>query len=240
MSPLYVNALVPDRFVEVDAARLLLILARFSLPIPDDVVQAVYFPQHQCARHFSPEYYLQKLDFLLRYPGYFAYEMVELHRMGIAEASDGEEVMRLVRMVLGEREPELLTLPFRKFWRGAYERIDQVEAWWHARGLVYARLEERGQARPQKHYFVTEEGLRTAERLVDLVGHARWYAERIALIAQFFGGLTPAEVKHLQYEHLEYRQAQLDETIPDLPLDEIRDRFQRVFGEPVEQMLVGS
>jgi hypothetical protein len=227
----FVAGIIPERFVEVDAARLLLILARFAAPIDDQVRQLPCFPDHEVARHFTPEYYLQKLDFLVRYPGYLAYEFTELHRLDIEAARDGDGLMRLIRMVLREREPELMTLPFRKFWRGAYERLDDVEAWWYARRLVYTVLEPKGGARPQKHYFLTDLAETEARRLVGAVEYARWYAQRVGLIYCFFGGLSAAQVKELQYGHDAYRQAQLNEAIPDLPPEDIAVNFARVFGE---------
>jgi hypothetical protein len=230
----FIAGWLPERFVEVDAARLLLMLTCFSTPVTDDTRRLRCFPHHDVVRHFTPEYYLQKLDFLLRYPGYLAYELTELHRLGIDAAQDRSEIAELVRSVLREREPELLTVPFRKFWRGAYERLDDVEAWWYARQLVYTGIEPTGGGRPQKHYFLTALAETEAERLVTAVEHARWYAERIALIHRFFGALSAARIKELQYSHHAYRDAQLNEAIPDLPPYEIGENFARVFGEPLE------
>jgi hypothetical protein len=84
--------------------------------------------------------------------------------------------------VLREREPELLMLPFRTFWRGAYEWLDDVEGWWYARRLVYAGLASKGGSRPQKHYFLTSLADTEVRRLVVAVEHARWYAARIERI----------------------------------------------------------
>jgi hypothetical protein len=124
----FVSATIPERFIEVDAARLLLILDCFAVPMGEGVRQLPCLPRHEVARHFTPEYYLQKLDFLVRYPSYLAYELTELHRLGIESARDRSAVMSLISRVLREREPELLTLPFRKFWRGAYERLAKPAA----------------------------------------------------------------------------------------------------------------
>ena len=126
----FITGLIPERFVEVDAARLLLILARFSLPFDSGSDDLTYLPAHPFSAHFTPEYRLHKIDFLLRYPAYFVYELAELHRMRVPAAADADEVTGVINSVLEVREPEWLTLPFRRFWRGAYERIDDVEAWW--------------------------------------------------------------------------------------------------------------
>src|SRR6266508_154646 len=162
---------VPQRFVEVDPARLLLILVRFARP-PDATVEALKcWPIHEIVSYFTPEYYLQKLDFLLRYPGYFVYELTELYRLGRVDVADRDEITSLIRSILLNNEPELLTTQFRKFWRGAYERLDDVEAWWYGRRLIYTGLEPRKGARPQKYYFVSAFAFSEADRLVTAVAH---------------------------------------------------------------------
>ena len=227
-----------ERSVEVDAARLLLILYHFATE-PDDASRRLRcWPSRPVSRHFTPEYYLQKLDFLVRYPSYLAYELVELHDLGVPAAADGAAVQAVIRRLVGDREPEYRTMPFRKFWRGAYESIDRVEAWWYARELVYTGTEQRGGAatpgRPQKHYFLTPLGVAAAERLVTDVVHAQWYDDRIRLLLRFYGGLTPAAVKALQYSHAPYRAAQLNEHIPDLAPEDVQANFRRVFGATLE------
>ena len=59
-------------------ARLLLLLHTFAQEIPPQLRQQRWFPSQPVAYHFTPEYHLQKLDFLLRYPAYLAYELIEL------------------------------------------------------------------------------------------------------------------------------------------------------------------
>jgi hypothetical protein len=224
---------IPERFVEVDAARLLLILVRFAR-LPDASIEGLRcFPTREIVSYFTPEYYLQKLDFLLRYPGYFAYELTELYRLGRIEHADRNDIIALVRSILSNNEPEMLTIPFRKFWRGAYERLDEVEAWWYGRQLIYTGLDLRKNARPQKYYFLTQLAISESERLVSEVPHGRWYADRTSLIYRFFGSLTPGEVMGLQYSHAGYRQAHLDGLIPDLSFPEIAAHFATVFGEPL-------
>lgn len=229
----FIGGTIPERFVEVDAARLLLILVRFARPLDTEACSLRCLPPHPVSGHFTPEYYLHKLDFLLRYPDYFAYELIELHRLKIVVAANRDEIRKLVRTILRDREPELMTTPFRRFWRGAYERIDAVESWLHSRELVYTGLEPRGNTSSQKHYFTTDQARVTAERLVVEVSESRWYADRVALIHRFFGGLTPAQVKNLQYGHAAYREAQIAEAIPSLSSTEIQDAFELVFHEPI-------
>lgn len=150
---------VQERFVEVDAARLLLIISRFAVLPTDDTRALRCWPPREVSRVLSPEYYLQKLDFLVRNPSYLAYELMELYRLGVPDASDINSVKTDVRSFICGREPEQHTDPFRRSWRGAYENIDRVEAWWYSRGLVYTGFERRGpvggEAAPWKYFFLT-------------------------------------------------------------------------------------
>ncbi|MCW3101160.1 MAG: hypothetical protein JWL77_6778 [Chthonomonadaceae bacterium] len=231
------NASGPLRHVEVDVARLLLILRRFG-EAPSAAVQEMQcWPNRPVILYFTPEYRLQKIDFLLRYPAYFAYELIELHRMRIPSASDRTSVIGIINKILGEKEPERRTDLYRKFLRGAYEQLDRVEAFWHSRHLIYTGTEPRGPfysgSRPQKYYFLTTEAVNLADTLAREVDHARWYAERISLIHDYFGDLPASRLKTLQYSHQAYREAQIAELIPDLPQEEIAANFERVFGEPL-------
>jgi hypothetical protein len=233
----HVSGIVPHRYVEVDAARLLLVLSKFAQEIDDETRFLTCFPERSVVAHFTPEYLLQKLDFLLRYPKYLAYELIELHHQGISSAKDRDQVIEAVKSIYGEEEMVPRTQHFRKFWRGAYERIDRVEAWWHSRELVYTDCERRGSYGPKKHFFLTQKGLDEASRLPEEVSDARWYADRISLIHCYFGELKASQIKELQYQHLPYRQAQLDEMIPDLTQEEIERIYFQVFREPLEKTL---
>lgn len=226
----YVARRIPERFVEVDAARLLLILTQFAQQATPTLHCR---PSHAFVGYFAAEYYLQKLDFLLRYPRYFVYELADLFRQGIIPPHQRNDLLRVVREVIDTNEPEVRTQQIRRFWRGAYERLDDVEAWWYARELVYTEFEPRGQARPWKYYFVTAHGYHEAARLVTDVPDMQWYAHRITLIHAYFGQLSAVQIKKLQYQHPAYQDAQLNEHIPDLSPQEIEDHFAKVFGEPM-------
>jgi hypothetical protein len=226
----FVGGLRPEGYLEVDAARLLLILARFALPC-DPAHPPPCQPDFSYSHHFPSEYHLQKLDFLLRYPRYFAYELINLHAYSDGPAVGRGEAIIAIREVLGDNEPELYTEPFLKFMRGAYERLDNVEAWWYTRRLVYTEFELRQSAAPWKHYFITDEGLALADRLARNVTHAAWYAARIDCIHHFMGHLRASDIKTRQYRHPEYSQAQYNELIPDLPDEMISGYFAEVFGE---------
>lgn len=230
----WVSDTLAERFIEVDAARLLILLAIFAEPVDDRARALRCFPRHDVAWHFTPEYRLQKLDFLLRYPTYFAYELTELCRTDQIPSEQHAEAKEIIRTVFAEREPDLQTDLFRKFWRGAYQRLDDVESWWHARALVFTGTVRVSDMRSQKHYFVTHRGAAVAEKLAHQVEHAAWWQRRVRLIHRFFGALSAAQLKELQYSHPSYRQAQLDEVIPDLLPDDVEKNFADVFSEPME------
>ena len=229
----YVGGVRPQSFVEVDAARLLLVVDRFALAPDDETDQLACASRFTFERHFASEYYLQKLDFLLRYPRYFAFELIELHAAEDGPAADRASAMAVIRRALSEGEPELHTEPFVRFWRGAYERLDDVEAWWYSRALVFVGREVRGNGPRWKHYFLTSKGAEVAERLRVNVEHARWYARRIDEIYRFMGHLKATDIKDRQYRHKPYREAHLNQLIPDLSNRDLEENFQQVFNEPL-------
>jgi hypothetical protein len=229
----FVGGHQPQWYLEVDAARLLLVLNQFARASMDETRALTCLPKQRFSRHFASEYYLQKLDFLLRYPRYFAFELIELHDAGDGPAADAAVAKGAIRRVLGDGEPVLHTEPFLRFWRGAYERLDDVEGWWVSRELVYVGREVRGNGPRWKHYFLAPKGEATAKKLRQNVEHARWYARRIEDIHRFMGHLSAARIKELQYRHEGYREANLNQLIPDLSDQDISGHFQQVFGEPL-------
>lgn len=230
----FVGGIRPHRFVEVDAARLLLILDRFAVFPSDETRRLTCASRYEFERHFASEYYLQKLDFLLRYPRYFAFELIELHAAQDGPAADADTAKASIREVLSEGAPELHTEPFVRFWRGAYERLDDVESWWFARELVFIGREVRGNGPTWKHYFVTAKGTGVANRLQANVEQTRWYAQRLDAIHRFMGHLSAAQIRDRQYRHRPYRDAHLNQLIPDLSNADIKTNFEQVFEEPLE------
>lgn len=219
----------PDRFIEVDAARLLLILCTFARQ-PTDLPPNLAPTPTPFVGHFTPEYRLQKLDFLLRYPRYLACELLELHRRGAEQVADRDALIGVIDRVLSNEEPELHTLAYRRFWHGAHERLDLVESWWTSRRLVYVRFQRRGGAPPQKHYFITSQANLVAQELTATVPHAAWYGERIQLLHRYFEGLRPLELGQLQYQHPQYRDAEIGTAIPDLTDLEVQTFCEQVLG----------
>lgn len=227
----FVSDIVPDSFLEVDAVRLMLILTRFASRNPRDSEGLACKPDRPYAGHFAPEYYLHKLDFFVRYPLYFVLDLMRLRRHGIPSTNNRDAVAGLIRRVIATKEPALQTFPFLKFRHGAYERLDDVEGWWYSRKLVYTGLESRGDAPRWKHYFVTEHAYELATELVQEVEAARWYHQRIAELFQYFGTLSAAQLKELQYTHPEYRRTRLSQHIPNPTLAQVANEFAEVFGE---------
>ena len=230
-----VDSALTTRFIEVDAARLLLVIKHFAL-LPTDATRSLgCWPKMPISRYFAREYHLQKLDFLLRNPFYLAYELIELHSLGEPDAANAEQVKADVRNILRESEPEEHTDPYRRFWRGAYENIDDVKSWWYSRDLVYTQIEPRaadgGEATPVTYFFLTSYGEQVAKELVEQVSASRWHDERLRLMHRYFKSISPARLKGLQYSHAEYRNAQINEMIPDLTVEQINANFYRVFRE---------
>lgn len=62
IAPQFVHGMRPQGWVEVDAARLLLVLARFARPADASTWSLQCLPTDPFELHFASEYYLQKLE----------------------------------------------------------------------------------------------------------------------------------------------------------------------------------
>jgi hypothetical protein len=222
------------RHLEVDVARLLMLVNQFALPVDDKIRQLKRFPIHPDeppVGYFTPEYKLQKLYFLLRYPAYFANELIKLCKNNKISTNEHDEVKSIVRKIVNDKEPELRTDFYRKFLYGAHQYLDNIECYWHSRKLVYCAIEPRGDSRTQKYYFLTEKGKRTATNIITNVENAKWYDARIRLLYKYFEQFKPQELKDSQYEYEEYRNAPLNEEISDLSIDDVINDFEDFFDE---------
>jgi hypothetical protein len=101
-----------------DRIRIFLLLLCFSNEHEDP-----NFPERK--KIFESELRIQKLDFLLRNPDYFSYELLHYAR---ENDSKRNEIKILVKEIFNSKEPELRRLEMEKFFFGAYEDIDDVIA----------------------------------------------------------------------------------------------------------------
>lgn len=225
----YLAMLHSTKHSPADAARLLLILDEFAVvdELVPERVRKLLNVGSESVRSFSPEYYLQKLDFLLRYPRYLAFEIVdEAVRLGDARRIEAmSDVRGIVFLPPSQSCPE----PFMRFKWGAYEHLTHVEMLWLTYRLVLASREPATSR--QKTFYITERGRERADALRRQIDAAREYSGRIRMIKKYLGSISASEIRTRQYRHQAYKDVEWHEPIPNLTEAIVKDHFRNTFNE---------
>lgn len=179
-------------------------------------------------RVFKTEVKLQKLDFLLRNPDYFAYELLV-----IAQKNETikEEIKGIIKNIFNTREPVLRKLEMERFLFGAWEDMDDVIAFLDAFGLI--RFDSNKDSRLyiiDKQYFITEFALEKVSKREGDWGELSWYMERCRLIKKYFGHLSGSQLKAMQYEIDEYANASYNDYIQSIA-DKVKEMFYNTYYE---------
>jgi len=167
---------------------------------------------------------IQKIDFLLRYPSYLCDELMNLIDK---EKSLKSEITEEIEMILANDEPKLKTKEMQRFFFGAYDKLDEIIAFLWGYGFIKFDSRRRlNMTQHQKVYFLTKYGEEKINQGLSKIAVFDWYVSRCKLIKKYFGDLTGTELKEMQYEHPEYREANWNELIRDIET-RVRTRFQQ-------------
>lgn len=202
--------------------RILLILYFFSEPVDD--------PSNlHLARVFKSEVKIQKIDFLIRYPCYFCYELLAMYVE--KNTPNREQTKKIVREIFQNDEPELKTDEMRRFFYGAYEELNEIISFLTSVNLVvFKHRKSAGLLNIQKEYYLTHFGVEKIEQGLRKVSSAQWYFHRCELILEYFGDLSGSQLKTRQYAIEEYKDTPLNSYIADVE-EHVRNQYATIFGE---------
>jgi hypothetical protein len=216
---------------EQDAVRILLIIASAAVPLqrpPNDdpaLADAVAVLESQVR--------LQKLDFWVRNPDFFANELLnEYERCGDIE------LLAQAGAILDSDEPEVRRYPMIRFLFGAYEPLDDALAVLRSAHLVVRR--KRGSAgRVQQHdYYLTRSGRDTADRILHDAPAFAYFVDRTRAVATLADGYRGTHLKDRQYQQGEYRDTMIGARIATIAprvharLRQYLDRLRRQDEHP--------
>lgn len=177
----------------------------------------------------TSEIKIQKVDFLLRNPDYFAFELLNL--AATANTQDQTEIKEIVKEIFQNREPILRKLEMEKFFFGAYEDIDDVIGFLKGIGLIeFSSTKTLDLKTIDKRYFITDEAINKMNYRFTQLPALHWYQNRLNLIKKFFGHLSGHELKVRQYEIEEYKTADWGDYIEDIQ-EKVSEQFFTLFGE---------
>jgi hypothetical protein len=142
---------------------------------------------------------LQKLDFWLRNPDYFANMLLDRFEEG-----GDESLLDHAERILLSEEPEIRRYPMLRYRFGAYEPLDSALAVLAGAGLVFRRREGTPGRTRQHNYYLTTLGRQVARDIVAEEPALQYYVDRVALLVAVTAGRGGTELKDEQYLQQEY------------------------------------
>lgn len=204
-----------------DRIRIFLILYIFSEEITEQSSTSY-------KKVFKSEVRLQKIDFLLRNPDYFSYELLLFAREG---KFNSNEIKAIVKEIFNTKEPSIRRLEMERFFFGAYENIDDVISFLKSIDFIdYKSKRSINLKKIDKHYYITEFSYGKFEDFLKELPTIQWYINRCNLIKKFFGDLKGSQLKILQYQIEEYRNTSYKEYISEIQ-GEVRKLYSEMYGE---------
>jgi hypothetical protein len=215
--------------LEQDIVRTLLIIFHFGNELPED-------EQDDLKLVLRSEYYIQKLDFLLRNPDYLCLELLSEVRDGVIVESQAEKVKIIIKDIYSKDEPILRRIPMQRFFYGAYERLDEVESFLTSVGFLKVRPQGNLDRIHVKNYYLTTQGFEyiTKELLLKCTG-VDWYNNRCLIICEFLGHISASELKSRQYGYESYSQARWGSDITSVT-NLVKEKYQEIFEESLEHV----
>ncbi|WP_232550195.1 hypothetical protein [Propioniciclava soli] len=179
-----------------DAVRLLLLVDGAAEPLGDPPPPAA---PDGAVGVLRTQVLLQKLDFWLRNPDYFA-------NMLLDRFEEGGDVALLdhAERILTSEEPEVRRYPMLRYRFGAYEPLDSALSVLAGAGLVFRRREGTPGRTRQHNYYLTGLGRQVARDIVAQEPVLQYYVDRVALLVEVTAGRGGTELKDEQYLQQEY------------------------------------
>lgn len=172
---------------------------------------------------FYSEVRIQKIDFLLRYPSYLCDELMNI---GDSKPRLKSEITDTVLYILDNNEPKLKTKEMQRFFFGAYDKLDEIILFLWGYGFIKFESKRRlDMTQHQKEYYMTKYGIEKIDTGLSKLPSLKWYIARCKLIKKYFGDLSGTELRQMQYEHPEYRDANWNDVIKDIET-RVRKRFE--------------
>lgn len=199
-----------------DAVRLLLLVDGASEPLGDPLPPAAPAGATAVLR---TQVLLQKLDFWLRNPDYFANMLLDrFDEGGDAALLDHAE------RILSSDEPEVRRYPMLRYRFGAYEPLDSALSVLSGAGLLFRRREGTLGRTRQHNYYLTTLGRQVARDIVSQEPALQYYVDRVALLVEVTAGRGGTELKDEQYLQQEYAGTTYNARIGAIT-DRVRERL---------------
>ena len=205
-----------------DRLRILLILYFFSEDYRNEdtpeLVKVLY-----------SEVKIQKIDFLIRYPDYFCYELIKEQT-----SLNKDEIKDIIRDIFHSKEPEIRREEMLRYIYGAYEDIDNIISFWISTNFINYKCKVNTIGKYyDKAYYITKKGKDKIEKdILNNMEGSQWYIRRCQLIKKYFYDMSGTELKERQYKHPEYKNTNIG-----CYISEIGEKVRKIYFEEYGEVL---
>jgi hypothetical protein len=189
-----------------DAIRLLYILVNGSENFSDNSNSKVKGIFRGKARLYA-------MDFWVRYPDYFAFELIKKY-----EETSNYKFLQLAESIFDNNEPDLRRIPMIRFLFGAYEKLDNTLSILISKGLI----KQDGSKKTSIHqydFLVFDKAYELIDKASKEFDILKWYDDRTEIINEIAGQRGGRALKERQYDQLVYAQTKLGGIIPSIKED---------------------
>ncbi|WP_273016983.1 hypothetical protein [Leeuwenhoekiella blandensis] len=187
-----------------DAIRLLFILVNGSEELIDETninIKGI----------FRGKARLYAMDFWVRYPDYFANELILKYK-----DTNETRYLNLAEKIFENEEPDLRNIPMIRFLFGAYEKLDNTLAILVSKGLIKQSGKKTNSNIHQLDFLLYEKSFEVIRKAKDEFPILNWYQERTLLINEIAGTRGGTSLKDKQYEQIKYAKTKLGGIIPSI------------------------
>lgn len=189
-----------------DAIRLLYILINGSEDFNDE-------SNSKIKGIFRGKARLYAMDFWVRYPDYFAFELIKKYE----ETSD-DRYLQIADSIFEDKEPDLRRIPMIRLFFGAYEKLDNTLSILISNGLI-RQDGLRKKTINQYDFLIYEDAYELIINVTNEFKILEWYDERTKIINEIAGERGGGALKERQYEQVAYAQTRLGGIIPPIKED---------------------
>lgn len=161
---------------------------------------------------------LYAMDFWVRYPDYFAHELLSKY-----EETGDIRFLEIAERIFDDDEPDLRNIPMIRFLFGAYEKLDNTLSILVSKGLIKQSGEKTGSTIHQHDYLIYEKAYEIILNSKTEFPILQWYHERTTLINEIAGDKGGSQLKDRQYEQIVYAKTKLGGLIPSIKEDVLNE-----------------
>lgn len=164
---------------------------------------------------------LYAMDFWVRYPDYFAFELIKKY-----EETNNDRFLQLAKSIFDNNEPDLRRIPMIRFLFGAYEKLDNTLSILISKGLI----SQDGLKKESIHHYdflIYDSAFDLIKKATNEFDILKWYDDRTKVVNEISGQRGGRALKKTQYEQLVYAQTKLGGVIPSIK-DEVQNKLNQI------------